>query len=86
MVVMKNLTSIAPLTILRKSASGLAVQACTERERGLLGLSNRNLPWVGVWLPLSQVIIKDGKVVAVAKWLVKQKQIPLPPEGVVGVW
>jgi hypothetical protein len=83
---MKNLISIQPLTILRKSASGLAIQVCTEREAGLLALSNRGLPWVGVWVPLSQVVIKDRKVVAATTWLVKAKCLPKLEEGVVGVW
>lgn len=86
LVVMKNLISILPLVILRKSASGLAVQVCTEREAGLLALSNRHLPWVGAWLPLSQVVIKEGRVVAVASWLIKAKQIPRLPAGEVGAW
>lgn len=86
LVVMKNLISIRPLIIIRKSDSGLAVQACTPRERGLLGLSNRGLPWVGVWLPLSQVVIKEGQVVAVSSWLIKAKKIPILAEGEVGAW
>lgn len=86
LVVMKNLISILPLIILRKSASGLAVQVCTEQQAGMLGLSNRALPWVGEWLPLSQVVIKDRKVVAVSSWLIKAKKIPRLPEGEVGAW
>jgi hypothetical protein len=86
LIVMKNLISVLPLIVLRKSASGLAVQVCTEREAGLLALSNRHLPWVGAWLPLSQVVIKDRKVVAVAPWLIKAKQIPRLPAGEVGAW
>ena len=86
LIIMKNLISVLPLIVLRKSASGLAVQVCTEREAGLLALSNRHLPWVGAWLPLSQVVIKDRKVVAVAPWLIKAKQIPRLPAGEVGAW
>ena len=83
---MKNLISIEPLHVLRKSASGLAVQVCDERTAGMLALSNRGLPWAGGWLPLSQVVIRDRKVVAVAGWLVKKHKLPLLPEGVVGAW
>lgn len=86
LIVMKNLISVLPLIVLRKSASGLAVQVCTEREAGLLALSNRHLPWVGAWLPLSQVVIKEGQVVAVASWLIKAKKIPRLPAGEVGAW
>ena len=83
---MKNITSIQPLHILRKSASGLAVQVCTEREAGMLALSNRHLPWVGVWVPLSQVVIRDRKVVAASAWLIRTKGLPKLEAGEVGAW
>jgi hypothetical protein len=85
LVVMKNLTSIAPLTIIRKSASGLAVEAVTAQAEKMMCL-RRNFPIGGVWLPLSQVVIKDRKVVAVSSWLIKAKNLERLPAGEVGVW
>jgi len=85
LVVMKNFTSIAPLTIIRKSASGLAVEAITAQAEKLMCL-RRNFGIVGVWLPLSQVVIKDRKVVAVSSWLIKAKKLERLPEGEVGAW
>jgi hypothetical protein len=82
---MKNVIAIQPLTILRKSASGLAIQVCTAQQEAMLAVSNRGLPWVGVWLPLSQVVIKDRKVVGATAWVIKAKGLPKLPEGVVGV-
>mgnify|MGYP003351804758 CR=1 FL=1 len=86
LVVMKNLTSVQPLIVLRTSHSGLAVQVCTEQEAGMLALSNRHIGWIGIWLPLSQVVIKDRKVVAVSTWLVRKHKLARPPEGLVGAW
>ncbi len=82
---MKNLTSIAPLTIIRKSASGLAVEVVTAQVEGMMCLG-RNFAICGKWLPLSQVVVKDRKVVAVSGWLVKAKKLDLLPEGEVGAW
>ena len=82
---MKNFISIAPLTIVRKSSSGLAVEVVTAKVEGMMCLG-RNFPVTGKWLPLSQVIVKDRKVVAVAGWMVKAKKLDLLPEGEVGVW
>lgn len=75
---MKNLVSLAPLRILRKSASGMAVLCLTQDQwsRYQIGLGIRvsnPLRFIGgVWLPLSQVVIKDGKVVAAPLWLIKK--------------
>lgn len=59
-----KLLPVAPLTVLRKSSSGLAVQVTaltvTDISKARMG---------GKWLPLSCVIICEGKVVAVADWL-----------------
>lgn len=66
---MKNLVSVVPLFIVRKSSSGLAVQVTTRppeaRQRGY-NLNDH-------WLPLSQVVIKTGRVIAVPLWLVNAK-------------
>ena len=65
---MKNLVSIVPLAIVRKSASGLAVQVSARPPEARRGF-NINDPW----LPLSQVVIKTGRVIAVPLWLVNAK-------------
>jgi hypothetical protein len=84
---MKDLTSIAPLTIIRKSASGLAVLCVTQEnfKRYQIGLGIRvSRPTFGiggVWLPLSQVIVKDGKVVGTPLWLAKRNKLEVAEAG-----
>ena len=78
---MKNLVSVSPLRIVRKSASGMAVLCYTQDEwnRYQIGLGIRvsrpSLFINGIWLPLSQVVIKEGKVVALPLWLVKKNKL-----------
>ena len=86
---MKNLISVSPLRIIHKSASGLAVLCYTQDEwkRYQIGLGIRVTHPTrfinGVWLPLSQVVVKDGAVVAVSGWVVKAKGLA---KEAVGVW
>ncbi len=86
---MKNLVSLAPLRILRKSASGLAVLCLTQDQwnRYQIGLgirvSHPERFVGGVWLPLSQVVVKEGKVVACPLWLVKKNGME---RAEVGAW
>ena len=89
---MKNLISVSPLRIVLKSNSGLAVLVLDKDEfrRYQIGLGIRVKPsplsGLGKWIPLSQVVCKNGYVVAVSGWLIKAKGLPLCTEQEVGVW
>lgn len=85
---MKNIKSIAALRIALRSASGLAVLALTKDEwkRYQIGRGIRvthTFYGLGQWLPLSQVVVKDGEVVAASDWLIRKKGLE---RAEVGAW
>jgi hypothetical protein len=84
---MKDFIAISPLRIVRKSSSGLAVLCYSQEDwsRYQIGLGIRvtrpTFGINGIWLPLSQVIVKDGKVVQVPQWLAKKNKLEVAEVG-----
>lgn len=76
LIVLSDMTStrILALTIVHRTAKAILVETEHAEIRGRI-FHDAQKEARKVWLPLSQVILKDGKVVEVANWLKREHSL-----------